>query len=437
MGGGGGVGAESAVVRDGEGGDGDGDEDAAASLDDDEWGEFLHLPGRRFYSFSDVRAEIVRDTDRLTGTNRGISSSPIRLKIYSPRVLNLTMVDLPGTAKVAVGDQPADIEQRIRSMILRYASNPNAVILAVTAANTDLANSDALQLARSVDPEGGRTVGVLTKLDLMDPGTDASEMLRGKVVPLRRGYVGVVNRGQKAVVTDVSIAEGLREEERFFLRHPAYGRDKAVSDRCGTANLARTLNSVLMQHVRECLPELKARIGSMLIDVQAELDALGTDVADRSRSALGGALLGLLSRFASNFASTIEGHGTAVMSSGGGSHPVTAAPNGGTLSSAGVGDGRGRNAVGMDELYGGARISYIFTAVFARSLTSVATFDGLSDEEIRTTICNANGTRPALFVPEISFDILVRRQIGRLETPGLQCVDLVYEELQRIAHQSE
>ena len=67
----------------------------------------------------------------------------------------------------------------------------------------------------------------------------------------------------------------------------------------------------------------------------------------------------------------------------------------------------------------------------------VGPFDGLTDEEIRTTICNAHGTRPALFVPEVSFDILVRRQIARLEQPGVQCVDLVYEELQRIASQSE
>lgn len=67
----------------------------------------------------------------------------------------------------------------------------------------------------------------------------------------------------------------------------------------------------------------------------------------------------------------------------------------------------------------------------------VGSFDSLTDEEIRTTIRNANGTRPALFVPEISFDILVRRQIARLEQPGVQCVDLVYEELQRIALQSQ
>ena len=97
----------------------------------------------------------------------------------------------------------------------------------------------------------------------------------------------------------------------------------------------------------------------------------------------------------------------------------------------------GVGGTNADELYGGARISHIFHQVFGRSLNSVGAFDGLTEDEIRTTIGNANGTRPALFVPEISFDILVRRQIRRLEQPGVQCVDLVYDELQRIAAQSE
>lgn len=79
----------------------------------------------------------------------------------------MTLVDLPGLTKVPVGDQPRDIEKQIRDMLLKFISKPNAVILAVTAANTDLANSDGLQLARSVDPEGTRTIGVLTKVDLM------------------------------------------------------------------------------------------------------------------------------------------------------------------------------------------------------------------------------------------------------------------------------
>jgi len=108
-----------------------------------------------------------------------------------------------------LGDQPENIEQQIKDMCLEYISNPNAIILAVTSANQDLANSDALSLASSVDPYGTRTVGVLTKLDLMDDGTDSSEILMNRVIPLRRGYVGVVNRGQRDVNVDLCIQEGM------------------------------------------------------------------------------------------------------------------------------------------------------------------------------------------------------------------------------------
>jgi dynamin 1-like protein len=373
----------------------------------DEYGEFLHLPGKQFHDFVQIRKEIVRETERLTGTNKGICPSPIHLKIYSPKVLALTLVDLPGMAKNPVGDQPEDIEDQIRDMSLQYISNPNAIILAVSAANQDLANSDALQLSQAVDPYGNRTVGVLTKLDLMDPGTDASDILQNKVIPLRRGYIAVVNRGQKDVDADVSIRDGLAKEDMFFRSHSVYSRDLK---KCGTANLAKALNMMLMHHIRDCLPELKNTISKMMTDVQQELDALGTPTEEASRSTMGGALLAMLSKFATNFGNIIDGRG--------GSSEKTSRQS-------------------THELFGGARISYIFTEIFCSSLLGVGAFDGLSDEEIRTTICNANGTRPALFVPEISFDILVKRQIARLEQPGIQCVDLVYEELQRIASQSE
>ena len=139
----------------------------AAGTNPDEWGEFLHLPGEKFHDFNKIREEIVRDTELKTGKNAGISPQPINLRIYSPNVLTLTLVDLPGLTKVPVGDQPRDIERQIREMVLKFIMKPNAVILAVTAANTDLANSDGLKMAREVDPEGTRTVGVLTKVDLM------------------------------------------------------------------------------------------------------------------------------------------------------------------------------------------------------------------------------------------------------------------------------
>ncbi|CAJ1961358.1 unnamed protein product [Sphenostylis stenocarpa] len=121
---------------------------------DDEYGEFLHLPGRKFHDFSDIRREIQAETDREAGGNKGVSDKQIRLKIFSPNVLDITLVDLPGITKVPVGDQPSDIEARIRTMIMSYIKTPTCLILAVTPANSDLANSDALQMAGIADPDG-------------------------------------------------------------------------------------------------------------------------------------------------------------------------------------------------------------------------------------------------------------------------------------------
>lgn len=73
-------------------------------------------------------------------------------------------MDLPGITKVPVGDQPDDIEVQVREMCLRYISNPNSIILAVTAANTDLATSEALKLAKEVDVDGEYALGTMLKV---------------------------------------------------------------------------------------------------------------------------------------------------------------------------------------------------------------------------------------------------------------------------------
>lgn len=154
------------------------------AINGEEYGEFLHLNNRankKFYDFNEIRDEIQHETDRICGQNKGVSWTPINLKIHSPNVLDLTLIDLPGMTKVPVGDQPQDIELQIRNLILQYVQSPNCLILAVSPANADLANSDALQLAQDVDPSGERTIGVVTKLDLMDEGTDARSILLNEV----------------------------------------------------------------------------------------------------------------------------------------------------------------------------------------------------------------------------------------------------------------
>ncbi|OAE24581.1 hypothetical protein AXG93_2415s1630 [Marchantia polymorpha subsp. ruderalis] len=237
-----------------------------------EWGEFLHIPGRRFTDFTAIRKEIQAETDRELGTNKGISEKQIRLKIFSPNVLNITLVDLPGITKVPVGDQPSDIEARVRTMILNYIKHETCIILAVSPANADLANSDALQMARIADPDGSRTIGVITKLDIMDRGTDARNFLLGNVVPLRLGYIGVVNRSQEDIQANKTIREALGYEENFFRSRP-----------------------ILVQHIRAILPDLKARISTQMVTLQKELAGYG-ELTD-SKSGQGALLLNIITKY--------------------------------------------------------------------------------------------------------------------------------------------
>ena len=143
----------------------------SGTFDLDEWAQFLHTKTKIYTDADEIRKEIERETDRMAGDNKGICPEPISLKFYSTKVLSLTMVDLPGLTKVPVGDQPEDIENQIRSLLAKYIANPNSIILAVSPANADIATSESLKIARDVDPDGRRTLAVVTKLDLMDAGT--------------------------------------------------------------------------------------------------------------------------------------------------------------------------------------------------------------------------------------------------------------------------
>ncbi|KAG0345614.1 vacuolar protein sorting-associated protein 1 [Podila minutissima] len=360
----------------------------------EEWGEFLHQPGVKYTDFNLIRQEIERDTEAKTGKNAGISPLPINLRVYSPHVLTLTLVDLPGLTKLPVGDQPKDIEKQIRDMIIKYISKPNSIILAVTAANVDLANSDGLRLARDVDPEGARTIGVLTKIDLMDSGTDVVDILAGRVIPLRLGYVPVVNRGQRDIDTKKSITRSLEAERSFFENHAAY-RSKAQF--CGTPYLARKLNMILMHHIRNTLPEIKAKIQAALAKYVAELASLGDGMGDGQGQA--GIVLNIITEFCTEFRTIIDGNST---------------------------------DLSTFELSGGARISFVFHELYANGVKSLDPFDQVKDVDIRTILYNSSGSSPALFVGTTAFEVIIKQQIKRLEDPSLRCVNLVFDELVRI-----
>ncbi|NWV22798.1 DYN2 protein, partial [Origma solitaria] len=359
-----------------------------------EYAEFLHCKSKKFTDFDEVRQEIEAETDRVTGTNKGISPVPINLRVYSPHVLNLTLIDLPGITKVPVGDQPQDIEFQIRDMILQFISRESSLILAVTPANMDLANSDALKMAKEVDPQGLRTIGVITKLDLMDEGTDARDVLENKLLPLRRGYIGVVNRSQKDIDGKKDIRAALAAERKFFLSHPAY---RHMAERMGTPHLQRVLNQQLTNHIRETLPALRSKLQSQLLSLEKEVEEYKNfrpDDPTRKTKAL----LQMVQQFGVDFEKRIEGSG---------------------------------DQVDTLELSGGARINRIFHERFPFELVKMEFDEKDLRREISYAIKNIHGVRQVtgLFTPDLAFEAIVKKQVVKLKEPCLKCVDLVIQEL--------
>lgn len=366
-----------------------------------EWGEFCHLPGKKFFDFSEIKNEIEEETRRVAGKNKEISSLPINLKIFSNKVVNLTLIDLPGLTKIPVGDQPTDIENQIKRLILEYISRSNCIILAVLPANVDLANSESLKLARLVDPVGKRTLGILSKLDLMDHGTNALEIIKGNLYPLKLGFIGVINRSQYDIDNNKSMKDFLEFEHEFFKKNHVYN---SVIDKCGIQNLARILNSILMNHIKEKLPEIRSNLYSLLSIKEKELSMFGPSysILNETKETRSAKFLTIMTRFSNSFINSIDG----------------IFPQG----------------ITTNELCGGARIYFIFNEIYGSKLSLINPMKNLNFDDIKTAIKNSTGSRPSLFVPESAFDLLVKPQINLLEDPSRHCVELIYEELMKIVH---
>ncbi|XP_058450062.1 dynamin isoform X2 [Malaya genurostris] len=361
-----------------------------------EYGEFLHQKGKKFTNFDEIRQEIEAETDRLTGSNKGISNIPINLRVYSPHVLNLTLIDLPGLTKVPIGDQPADIENQIKGMIFQFIRKETCLILAVTPANTDLANSDALKLAKEVDPQGVRTIGVITKLDLMDEGTDARDILENKLLPLRRGYIGVVNRSQKDIEGRKDITAALGAERKFFLSHPSY---RHIADRLGTPYLQKVLNQQLTNHIRDTLPGLRDRLQKQLLTLEKDVEQFKHFRPD-DPSIKTKAMLQMIQQLQSDFERTIEGSGSAL--------------------------------VNTNELSGGAKINRIFHERLRFEIVKMSCDEKELRREISFAIRNIHGIRVGLFTPDMAFEAIVKKQIAQLKEPILKCIDLAVQELSNV-----
>ena len=242
-------------------------------------------------------------------------------------------------------------------------------------ANSDLANSDALTLSRMVDPDGKRTIGVITKLDIMDRGTDACAYLRGEVVPLRLGYVGVVNRCQQDIAQRRSIREARASEMEFFRQHPAY----VELPNCGTEALGWTVSRILADHIARLLPELQDKISSRKSEAQRELSSLG-DGRPEDPASQAAMVLEKLHGYAASFTKSVAGK---------------------------------NEDLNTTALEGGARIHFVLQDIFVKGLESLDPTQAMSEEDIRTAIQNAAGTKAVLLLPEEPFENLVKQAIRK------------------------
>ncbi|KAK6361637.1 dynamin-like GTPase mgm1 [Orbilia blumenaviensis] len=209
-----------------------------------EYGEFPTLNLGKITDFTHIQRTLT-DLNLAVPEKDCVSDDPIRLTIYSRNVPDLSLIDLPGYIQLSALDQPDELKAKIFQLCDKYIQPPN-VILAVSAADVDLANSTALRASRRVDPRGERTIGVITKMDLVDPDR-GSNILRDKNYPLRLGYVGVVCKVPHSgglFSRQVNVLNAItKNENAFFSQHPQFSGESGVT--VGTYSLRRKLMEVL------------------------------------------------------------------------------------------------------------------------------------------------------------------------------------------------
>lgn len=212
-----------------------------------EYGEFPALGLGKITDFSQIQ-KTLNDLNLAVPAEECVTDDPIQLRIYSPNVPDLSLIDLPGYIQVVGRDQPPQLKERIAELCEKYIQPPN-IILAISAADVDLANSTALRASRKVDPRGERTIGVITKMDLVDPGRGL-DLLTDRKYALRLGYVGVVCRVPQTTGGLFARGSGniqqavARNEKSFFGAHPEEFGPQAHVD-VGTNNLRKKLMYVL------------------------------------------------------------------------------------------------------------------------------------------------------------------------------------------------
>jgi dynamin 1-like protein len=255
---------------------------------------------KKYFDFAEVRKVIEAKTNEVAGSKKNIVKEPIIMRIYSNKCLDLSLVDLPGITKIQIQDQGKDIEAVTKEMTLSYIKNPRTIILCVIPANADLSTSDALKLAMDIDENGQRTIGVLTKADIMDKGTDCKKILRNEEIKLHHGYVAVKNRSQLDINNNVAVETALESEKKYFEANYA-----GMLDRVGTEVLSKRLSTLLYQQIKDNLGKINDEIISEITKNKNEMVQLG-EALPKSDSQKMSYVIGMLKKLVKEYQASMN-----------------------------------------------------------------------------------------------------------------------------------
>ncbi|ODM93374.1 Dynamin-related protein DNM1 [Orchesella cincta] len=329
----------------------------------DTWCEFFHKPNEKFDDFRKVEQEIISRTDEIAGTDFGIT----------------------------IGQQPDDIEEQVKNLILGYISADDAVILAVCPGNIDIANNESIKIAKTVDPTQERTIVVLTKLDLTDDYSKMTDVLNGKVVPMKLGYVGVINRSQDDLKGDKPIEEVLKHEKAFLAE-----KFSSISAKHGISCLAKKLNRILLQRILACCSGLSVNIRNLSTASESELRELGVDeemtVEEKKKE-----LFKIVDEFAKEYKAQI--------------------------------DGMSRSEVQSLNLTCGARIDIIINNNLPNELDALKSFENMTDTEMLVAIRNSMPVGARFINPEVALNHFIKEEIKKMAPVAIHTAQLLHQEM--------
>lgn len=259
----------------------------------------------KVYDFDKVKTKIEEYTDIEAGTRKGIIDSPIILTIYSKNVPDLSLVDLPGITKVPLkgSDHPENIEELTTELCIKYIKDPRTIILCTVQSNVDITTSDAIKLAQKYDKNGERTLCALTKVDLVDRGSDIRNTMANEDVPLKYGYIAVKGRSSADMKAKVTVAEGLKKEDQYFEK---YYPDLYEQGLVGTRSLVTRLSMILSKNIQHSLPEITKELREKIEAYEQEYRLLGTPLPEMDTEKIQ-LILNMVTEFCNAYTNSIKG----------------------------------------------------------------------------------------------------------------------------------